>query len=125
MQINEVADVSKSNDVAVLDTAAVNKRGERHHTMMHTDPMLEAGPTAEQLSVLHGLLKMGACYVDLTIWDLEGHEAKRARHGTWRRPRVARVPGVARLRSLGFVLLGVHHCTDHGGCVHASLADRV
>jgi hypothetical protein len=79
IKVNEVADITRSDEIPVLDARAIDTAWKLYATLMHSEPPAEAEPTADQLSVLHSLLhEGGSCYVDLSIWGPHGVRIQKA-----------------------------------------------
>lgn len=79
IKLSEVADVTKSIDVQLMDRKAVHIAWALYKKLMHEPPPPpEQEPTAEQLSALADLLANDSCYVELSIWGRHGIRIRKA-----------------------------------------------
>ena len=78
MKMSEIADVTRSDDVAIISTSRVDDGIKLFTELMHRPPKPDEDPTQEQLSVLLELLQSDTCYVDMGLWRPHGNKTQKA-----------------------------------------------
>lgn len=78
MKMSEIADVTRSDDVAIISKARADDGIKLYATLMHRPPKPDEDPTQEQLSVLEERLHSDTCYVDMGLCGRHGNRTQRA-----------------------------------------------